>query len=216
VGRSANEEVDLQNLRVRVRCSQSFALIPLNEAAWCRRTIKNLNISQYLDCLMLHSHSIAVARSLVAILLLAVSTPPAWADPMERLPGRWTGHGVIKMSNGATERVKCVATYFFRKAESALEHNLRCASTSFRIDAKAELGVNGTRLSGEWLERTYSTGGAVVGQVAGAGLRLDIEGQNFSAAMRVDTPSRCRHSISIDPRSGLDVSGLSISLSKGC
>lgn len=153
----------------------------------------------------------------IATLLIVVSSPAAVsAGTLDLLPGRWTGYGVIKLSNGSSERVKCVATYFLRQSGRALEHNLRCASTSFRIDAKAELWVRGNNLSGEWRERTYATGGAVSGRVVGKGLRLTIEGQNFAAALNVNTPSRCRQSISISPRRGLDIAGLSIGLGRAC
>jgi len=162
--------------------------------------------------------AISFASILVATLLSYGAS--AFAGPIEKLPGRWTGYGQITLLNGASERVKCIATYFLKKGMRAnrknINHNLRCASTSYRIDATANLTVKTRSIAGEWRERTYSTGGAASGRITPSGLRLSIKGDGFQALFAVRTTSRCRQSIEISPLQGLDIKKLTIALIRGC
>lgn len=149
----------------------------------------------------------------VAGALLAVTmVQSAVASPIELLPGRWTGWGQMTMDGGATEKVKCIATYFSESGGRELRHNLRCASTNYRIDAIARLSVNRGQVRGKWEERTYSTGGAVTGQVVGDGIAVNIVGQAFEASLRVET-SKCRQTMNIAPK-GMGVSRIAVDLAK--
>jgi hypothetical protein len=153
------------------------------------------------------------SRPMAGLLLVAsVAAAPAAASPLNDLPGRWSGWGSVTMSNGNSEQLKCVATYFVGSAGSALQQNLRCASVSYKIDATATLKLNNGKVSGEWQEKTYSTNGSVAGRMTGNGLNLQIQGDNFSAAMSVTTSS-CKQSVSIAPK-GFDISKISMNLGK--
>jgi hypothetical protein len=150
----------------------------------------------------------------VAALLLAASivAPPVSASPLADLPGRWSGWGLVKMSNGNSEQLKCVATYFLAGGGSSLRQNLRCASTSYKIDASASLQLHSGRVSGHWHEKMYAADGSIAGRISGHGFDLSIEGKNFSAAMSVRT-SICKQSVSITPR-GFGISEVAMTLSK--
>lgn len=148
--------------------------------------------------------------------VLAVAMPAVWglaqASPVSDLPGRWSGWGAVTLNNGSSEQVKCVATYFVENGGSSVQQNLRCASASYKIDARANLNVANGQVTGAWEERTWSAMGSVAGRVTGNGFNLSIQGDTFSAAMAVTTSS-CKQSISITPR-GFDVSRISIGLGK--
>ena len=150
----------------------------------------------------------------VAVLFLAasVAAPPVSASLLTDLPGRWSGQGSIKMSNGNSEQLKCVATYFVADGGSSLQQNLRCASVSYKIDSTASLQVNSGRVSGEWHEKIYLVDGSVAGRITDNGFNLAIHAENFSAAMSVTT-SMCKQSLSITPR-GYDISEISMTLGK--
>ncbi len=159
--------------------------------------------------------SLHLCRMIPAVVIIWVATSivqPAVSGGVKELAGRWSGWGSVKHSNGATERVKCVATYFVKKAGALINQNLRCASASYKIDAEAHYNVRGTALSGEWEERTHSAKGNVQGRMTGNGFKLAVKGDTFTANMIV-TSSRCKQSINISPR-GLDVSRISIGLKK--
>lgn len=148
----------------------------------------------------------------VCSLLVVMMAQSAVASPIELLPGRWTGWGKMTMDGGATEKVKCIATYFRESGGRELRHNLRCASNNYRIDAVARLSVNRGLVRGKWEERTYSTGGAVTGQVVGDGIAVNIVGRAFEASLRVET-SKCRQTMNIAPK-GMGVSRIAVDLAK--
>jgi hypothetical protein len=158
--------------------------------------------------------SSARSRGAAGALLTALTTTGALgASPLGDLPGRWSGIGSITMSNGSSEQIKCIATYFVNDGGADVQQNLRCASTSYKIDAKARLKVsNGGQVSGEWEEKTYATTGAVAGRVTGTGFALSIRGATFTAAMSVTTSS-CKQSINIMP-SAHEISRISVGLGK--
>jgi hypothetical protein len=152
------------------------------------------------------------ARWIPSLFLATGAAAPAFATPVNDLPGRWSGWGSVTMANGNSEQVKCVATYFVNGGGSLLQQNLRCASMSYKIDATANLKVNNGQVSGEWQEKTYAATGEVAGQITDDGFNLSIQGEHFSAAMSVKTSS-CKQSISITPR-GFDISRISMGLGK--
>ncbi len=147
-----------------------------------------------------------------ASLAVSIASGPSQAAGIKDLAGRWSGWGSVKLTNGATEQVKCVATYFLKDTGSGLDQNLRCASSSYKIDAKANYVVSGSSVSGTWEERTHSAKGAVAGSFANDSFRLTVQGETFSANMTM-TSSKCKQSISITPQ-GLDVRSISVGLRK--
>ena len=134
----------------------------------------------------------------------------AAAGTISNLPGRWTGNGMMHLQGGDKERVKCIATYFVTGGE--IKQNLRCASASYRIDAKTVLNVTGSRVTGHWVERGFSSNGSVSGRVTDSGFRLRIKGDSFTAGMTL-SGSSCRQSLQITP-SGTSITKISIGLAK--
>lgn len=154
----------------------------------------------------------AVLMGSMCIALIIADARQLTAGPVEFLPGRWTGWGNMTMDGGNTEKVKCIATYFSEAGGKELRHNLRCASTNYQIDAVARLNVDGGRVTGDWEERKYSTGGAVNGEVVGDGISVRIVGQAFEASLKVET-TKCRQPMNIAPK-GMGVTRIAVQLSK--
>ena len=156
-----------------------------------------------------------VKLSVVAVSLAglaAVTLPALAANPMQDLPGRWSGWGTISLASGNREQVKCVATYFVAGGGAGLQQNLRCASPSYKIDASTNLKVSGSKITGTWEEKSYAATGAVSGTLSDSGFNMAIRGDAFSASMQISTSS-CKQSVNITPQ-GLDVTRVSINLSK--
>ncbi len=154
---------------------------------------------------------LAFGLSLLAVLatgVVAAATPA----PLEHLPGRWSGWGAITLLSGKSEQVKCIVTYFVKDNGGRVEQNLRCASASYKIDAKAELEVLRDQVTGRWEERANAASGSVTGRMTGSGFNLSIRGVSFTAAMAVSTSS-CKQSINIAPE-GTDVRRIAIGLGK--
>ena len=79
------------------------------------------------------------ARALTgAAVVLAVLSSPAAAQaaesPFANLNGSWSGPGVITLSSGAKERIRCRATYNVDQAGISLNLALRCASASYKFE----------------------------------------------------------------------------------
>jgi hypothetical protein len=125
----------------------------------------------------------------------------AFAAPIDDLPGRWTGWGTISMTGGTSEQVKCIATYFINDGGASMVQNLRCASSSYKIDATAKLKNASGALSGEWEEKTYAAIGSVSGKTTTDGFNLAITGDKFTAVLAVTA-------------TGLEIAKISISLGK--
>lgn len=154
----------------------------------------------------------AVALVTIGAFAAANSAGAVGADAVKVLAGRWSGWGAVTHSSGQSEQVKCVATYFVKAEGGELEQNLRCASASYKIDASAQLTIDGEKVKGRWEERANSAKGEVSGRVTGGGFNLNIQGDNFTAAMAVSA-STCKQSINIAPE-GFSISKIAIGLQK--
>lgn len=153
-----------------------------------------------------------VSVLVTAACAVAAAAHVAFANPVLNLPGRWSGPGNIQMTNGETEQMRCIATYFVEGNGSSVKQNLRCAGQGYKIDAVTNLTVANGRVSGGWEERTWATAGSIKGDVNNDGFNLTIDGPGFTAAMAVKT-NNCNQSISITPR-GNAVARISMSLGK--
>ncbi len=156
------------------------------------------------------------ARAVLACVALLLAAPMSAAAvdgaSLEHLPGRWSGWGAVTHASGQSEQVKCVATYFIKDQGAVLEQSLRCASASYRIDAVANLSIDGEVVRGQWQERANAASGNVSGRVTRSGFNLSIQGEHFTAVMAVSTSS-CKQSINIAPQ-GVDVQRIAIGLEK--
>lgn len=152
----------------------------------------------------------------LSLAALALSASQAGAESaksvIEQLDGRWSGWGQVKMSNGSSEQVKCVATFFVQGTGTAVRQNLRCASSSYKIDVRADLAVSGETVSGSWEERNHSNTGRLSGRLSGSTFKLAISGQALSADMTMSA-STCKLNINIAPEA-YNVDRIAIGLRK--
>jgi hypothetical protein len=118
------------------------------------------------------------------------------------------------MASGASERIRCRATYSVTGGGTALQQNLRCASDSYRLDINASVASAGGALSGSWSELTRSVSGNITGRATGSDIQAQVGGQGFSASLAVKTKGG-HQTVFIRPGSGGDVASVSISMRKG-
>lgn len=132
----------------------------------------------------------------VALLGLALLSAPAGADgTWSLLEGRWSGVGTIALENGATENLKCQATYLV-EAAGHVAQRLTCVSASYRIDGNADLIFEGERLSGTWGESSYAVGGGLAGTAAGGRIAFRLDAPTFAGNARIEV-QRCRQTIRV-------------------
>ncbi len=135
-------------------------------------------------------------------------------SPFFGLSGYWSGGGTIAMTNGATERIRCKATYAVNSTGRALNQSLRCASDSYRLEISSNVIFESGAISGTWSEATRNVSGTVSGRATSAEIQASVAGGGFSASLDVRTHGD-RQTVAITPHGGTDVASVSITLRKG-
>jgi hypothetical protein len=134
--------------------------------------------------------------------------------PFFGLSGYWSGGGTIALTNGATERIRCKATYAVNSTGRALNQSLRCASDSYKLDIRSNVIFEGGAISGTWSEATRNASGSVSGRATSAEIQAHVAGGGFSASLSVRTRGN-QQTVAITPHGGTDVANVAITLRKG-
>lgn len=156
--------------------------------------------------------TVARAGLLVAALSFAGDPVQAATSPFRTLAGSWAGGGVLEMTNGDQERLRCRASYDVDDSGAALRLNLKCASDSYNFDLASELEYRGGAISGQWTEASRNASGTIEGRAIGDRIEAAARGQSFSANLSLTTRGS-RQSVTIRPQ-GTDISAVSLELSR--
>ena len=154
--------------------------------------------------------------ALAVLILSAGFLPLASASPREALDsmaGFWTGPGSIEFDQGASEALMCKAYYATADQAQRLSIVLRCASRSNRIELRAKLALQGTKLAGTWEERTFNAQGTAAGEVKEREITMSVDGGGFTATMLV-TQEGSYQNVSITTQ-GTGFKTVNVSLSRG-
>jgi len=151
-----------------------------------------------------------------AILLMPAHgrAEPGSEAPFAGLSGPWSGAGTVTMTNGATQRIRCKASYAVNATGKAVQQSLRCASDSYRLEIRSNVVSEGGSLSGSWAEATRGVSGNVSGHASGAKILANVAGAGFTARLDVRTQGD-KQSVTLKPQGDSEVSAVSISLRKG-
>jgi hypothetical protein len=156
----------------------------------------------------------ALFASAVLLISAQAQAEPGSEGPFAGLSGRWSGAGTITMTNGATERIRCRASYAVNATGKAVQQTLRCASDSYRLEISSSVMSEGGSLSGSWAEATRGLSGNVSGRATGAAISANVTGAGFMAQIDVRTHGD-KQSVTLKPQGGTDVAAVSIALRKG-
>ncbi|HLH12335.1 MAG TPA: hypothetical protein VKV77_10715 [Methylovirgula sp.] len=127
------------------------------------------------------------------LLLLAfpfLARPAEARGPFAPLAGTWVGGGTIELPGGASERLRCRASYVVSPGGDALTQSLRCASQSYQVIINSEVEEQGGAVSGRWEELTRGASGTLSGVVRGGTIQGTIAGTGFTAALSLVTRGR--------------------------
>ena len=166
--------------------------------------------------LKLPANCLKAALLACAILLMPAQghTEPGSEAPFAGLSGHWSGAGTITLADGATERIRCKASYAVNAAGKAAQQSLRCASDSYRLEISSNVVSEGGSLSGSWAEVTHGVSGNISGRASGAEIVANVAAAGFAARLDVRIQGD-KQSVTIRPQGGTEVSAVSISLRKG-
>jgi hypothetical protein len=142
-----------------------------------------------------------------------LQTAAAAVGPFGALGGTWTGAGVIKMKDGAQERIRCRGTYDVGDSGSNLRQELRCASDSYKFEMSTNITEMRGQLAGNWTENTRHVAGRVTGHANPTTIQARAEGDTFTALLSVNTRGD-RQSVTISSP-GSEISEVSIAMTRG-
>jgi len=134
-------------------------------------------------------------------------------SPFAGLAGNWSGTGTITLASGATERIRCRATYAVSSAGTDLQQMLRCASDSYNFDLRSTVAYEGGAIRGTWTETARNASGTVSGRAGSGGVEANVVGPNFSAGLTVSIRGD-RQAVTITPSQGSALTQASISLAR--
>lgn len=151
----------------------------------------------------------AVARASAVAIGLVLLTPAMAADSaLSGLTGSWGGSGVIKYSDGSTERMRCNARY---SGGDAMAMSINCSSAARSVNISGNLRANGGRVSGSWAESNLGVSGSASGKASPGHLSLGLGG-GVSGSMSVNYAGG-RQDVGITVE-GAPLQSVSMSLSK--
>ncbi|HUI19988.1 MAG TPA: hypothetical protein VLZ74_02960 [Methylocella sp.] len=157
---------------------------------------------------------IAVLAGALLLLSPQVQADPGPEGPFSNLSGSWFGSGIINLTNGAAERIRCRASYAVNPAGRAAQQTLRCASASYQLAISSNVISQGGSLSGSWSEATHGVSGSISGRAIGSEIVANVWGGSFAARFTVRTHGNTQ-SVTIRPEGGTDVAAVSIVLHRG-
>jgi hypothetical protein len=150
--------------------------------------------------------------SITCALFAFAACPADAAAPFAQLDGSWSGSGRINLTDGKSEGLKCRAYYTPKESGAEIGVALRCASASNKVELRAKLTCEGSRVWGSWEERTFNASGTVTGLASSTQIKLAINGGGFAGSMAVTTTGKSQI-ISVSTE-GVALKGISIKLQR--
>ena len=152
-----------------------------------------------------------VAAGVLAALLFSGSATFAGSGPFAEMAGVWSGSGAISLDSGASERIRCRATYAVSGNGTGLNQNLVCASDSYKFELKSDVLAKDGSLSGTWSELSRNVGGSLEGRASNGQFDVVVSAAAFKAKLSVTTHGN-KQVVSISSEG--EIKGASISLSR--
>jgi len=129
------------------------------------------------------------------------------------MAGAWSGTGIVNMSIGGAEQLRCRANYSAGDGGSSLAMVFRCSSDNFNVQVTGNLTRRDNRIEGTWRESGTGFSGTLAGDGADEQIRTAVTGPGFTAALVITTRDGLQ-TVMITPR-GTIVTSVQITLHRG-
>jgi hypothetical protein len=103
------------------------------------------------------------------------------------LAGQWAGSGIIELTDGRREPIRCRAAYDVLGDQRHLQLNIRCASDSYNFDLRASAAYSAGLVSGTWSEATRLVSGTISGRADSDHINVVARASSFSASLTLAT-----------------------------
>jgi hypothetical protein len=122
-----------------------------------------------------------------AFMLVAFSATSQPANPLAKFGGNWTGNGLIYLSNGTKERIRCRGGFTLSDILniSSLKMDLLCAGDSYNFELSSDLRHNSGVVSGTWTEKRRGFNGEIMGTINGDHINVVAASQTFNATLEI-------------------------------
>ena len=127
----------------------------------------------------------ALAVAGIALVSMSGVAGAAAAGPFDTLGGSWSGRQYP--ARGWAHGRPQVQSLLFAAQRRRFHGPRGCASASNKIELRATLNSTGSRIAGNWEERTFNVGGSASGQANGNTIRLAIDAGVLAGSMSVVT-----------------------------
>ena len=144
-----------------------------------------------------------------AILLNCGVSDAQHRGPFARFTGVWSGGGMLELSDGKRDRIRCRAAYDVPSAQS-VQLNIRCASESYNFEIRGSVAYASGAISGNWSEGSTGAFGELNGRASDghinatataasfvASLNLAVQGNQQSVSIRSKSPQSSIRGVSI-------------------
>lgn len=150
------------------------------------------------------------AVTAAACVLVLAGEPAAAEQAVATLAGSWGGSGRISYTDGGSEGIRCNA--YYGTEGNALNLAIQCKSDTNAIHVRSKLKIDGSRVSGDWEERTFNANGSGSGKVEGTTMTLSLSGGGFNGTMTVSF-SKSAHTVKIATK-GIAMSGATMNFTR--
>ena len=128
-----------------------------------------------------------LTAAVAAFMLVATAAYSEKANPFTKFGGNWNGNGLIYLSNGNKERIRCrtgvTASDLGNIAN--LKLTLRCAGDSYNFEIQSELNHTNGAVTGTWTEISRGINGNVTGTVNDEKINAIAESTTFQATLEI-------------------------------
>jgi hypothetical protein len=159
---------------------------------------------------MRFSRALIGAGVLGAAALLSGSASYAQSAPFAGMAGVWSGNGTITLDSGASERIRCRATYAVSRDGDGLNQNLVCASDSYKFELKSDVIAKNGTLSGTWSETSRNVTGNLEGHAGAGQFNVVVSAPAFTANLSMKTSGN-KQTVSITSQSQIKSASISLS-----
>lgn len=124
------------------------------------------------------------------MLMMSAVVAQAQSAPFAGMAGVWSGGGTIALEGGATEKIRCRATYAVSGDGNGLNQSLTCASDSYKFDLKSDVTARAGALSGQWSEASRGVGGTLSGRAGNGQFNVVVTAPAFTANLVLVTQGK--------------------------
>ena len=149
---------------------------------------------------------------LCAALMLPGAAANAQSAPFAGMAGAWSGAGSITLEDGASERIRCRATYAVSGDGNGLNQRLVCASDSYKFDLQSNVTARNGALSGTWSEVSRGVSGDLEGRASAGHFNVVVSAPAFTANVSLTTRGN-KQTVTISSQSQIRNATISLSRS---